>query len=69
MLDGKIWLPEIGKATHYHAYWVRPDWIREMRKLTRIGVHSFYRPRNWGDGNDAPSWGNTAATIEAAAQL
>jgi spore germination cell wall hydrolase CwlJ-like protein len=69
MLDGKVWLPEIGKATHYHAYWVRPDWIREMRKLTRIGVHSFYRPRNWGDGDDAPSWGNTAATVEAAAQL
>src|SRR5947208_2083073 len=29
-LDGKIWLPEVGKATHYHAYWVRPRWVRQM---------------------------------------
>jgi spore germination cell wall hydrolase CwlJ-like protein len=68
-LDGKIWLPEIGKATHYHAYWVHPWWVRTMRKLTRIGVHSFYRPRRWGDGDDAPSWGSTAAATEAAAKL
>ena len=47
MLDGRLWLDEIGKATHYHAYWVRPDWIREMRKINRIGVHTFYRPKAW----------------------
>jgi spore germination cell wall hydrolase CwlJ-like protein len=47
MLDGKLWLDEIGKATHYHAYWVRPVWVREMRKIDRIGVHTFYRPRAW----------------------
>jgi spore germination cell wall hydrolase CwlJ-like protein len=68
-LDGKIWLPEIGKATHYHAYWVNPWWVRTMRKLSKIGVHSFYRPRRWGDGEDAPSWGSAAATAEAAARL
>ena len=28
-----------------------------MRKLSRIGVHTFYRPRRWGDGAEAPSWG------------
>jgi spore germination cell wall hydrolase CwlJ-like protein len=50
MLDGKLWLSEIGKATHYHAYWVRPDWVREMRRIHRIGVHTFYRPRAWEDG-------------------
>jgi spore germination cell wall hydrolase CwlJ-like protein len=61
-LDGKLWLPDIGKATHYHAYWVRPVWIREMRKLDRIGVHTFYRPRNWGDGSEAPVWGDTEET-------
>ena len=44
-LDGKLWLPEVGKATHYHAYWVHPWWVREMRKLDRIGVHTFYRPQ------------------------
>ena len=68
-LDGKIWLPEIGKATHYHAYWVHPWWVRTMRKLTRIGVHSFYRPHRWGDGADAPAWGSAAASAEAAAKL
>ena len=26
MLDGKLWLTEIGKSTHYHAYWVHP-WL------------------------------------------
>jgi spore germination cell wall hydrolase CwlJ-like protein len=47
MLDGKIWLNEVGKATHYHAYWVKPTWVREMRTLQKIGVHTFYRPRKW----------------------
>lgn len=47
MLAGKLWLDEIGKATHYHASWVRPTWVREMRKIDRIGVHTFYRPRAW----------------------
>ena len=47
VLDGKTWLGEIGKATHYHAYWVRPDWIRDMRRIHKIGVHTFYRPRAW----------------------
>jgi hypothetical protein len=68
-LDGKIWLPEIGKATHYHAYWVNPWWVRTMRRLSKIGVHSFYRPHRWGDGADAPSWGSAAVTAEAAAKL
>lgn len=49
MLDGKLWLSSIGRATHYHAYWVHPSWVREMRKLDKIGVHTFYRPRRWGD--------------------
>jgi spore germination cell wall hydrolase CwlJ-like protein len=47
MLDGKLWLTEVGKATHYHAYWVKPTWVREMRTIKRIGVHTFYRPRAW----------------------
>ena len=54
MLDGKLWLSEIGHSTHYHAFWVHPAWVREMRKLDKIGVHKFYRPRAWGDGSDVP---------------
>jgi len=68
-LDGKLWLPDVGKATHYHAYWVRPIWVREMHKLDRIGVHTFYRPRNWGSGADAPVWGDAATTSETVKKL
>jgi hypothetical protein len=50
MLDGKLWLNEVGKATHYHAYWVKPTWVREMRTIQKIGVHTFYRPRKWEEG-------------------
>jgi hypothetical protein len=69
MLDGKLWLPEVGKATHYHAYWVRPGWVREMTKMHKLGVHTFYRPRKWGDGEDAPEWGDPEATLESAKKL
>ena len=55
MLDGKLWLPEIGHSTHYHAYWVHPSWVNEMKKLHKIGVHSFYRPRAWGDSVEVPN--------------
>jgi len=68
-LDGKFWLNDIGKATHYHARWVHPWWVREMRKLDRIGVHTFYRPRNWGDGSKSPIWGDSEATATAANTL
>ena len=56
ILDGKIWLTEVGRATHYHARWVHPRWVREMAKLYRFGVHTFYRPRAWGDGSHGPVW-------------
>jgi spore germination cell wall hydrolase CwlJ-like protein len=69
MLDGKLWLPEVDKSTHYHAYWVRPSWVSEMKKMYKFGVHTFYRPRAWGDGSDAPSWGTTAQTAEISAKL
>ncbi len=57
-LDGKFWLPEVGKATHYHATYVRPWWVRTMTKHTRLGVHIFYRPRRWGEGEEIPVWGD-----------
>ncbi|SFP42220.1 Cell Wall Hydrolase [Bradyrhizobium sp. Ghvi] len=69
MLDGQIWLPEVGKSTHYHAYWVRPSWVSEMKKMYKFGVHTFYRPRNWGDGAEEPSWGTPAQTAALSAEL
>jgi spore germination cell wall hydrolase CwlJ-like protein len=69
MLDGELWLPEVGKSTHYHAYWVHPSWVSEMKKMYRFGVHTFYRPRAWGDGSEAPSWGTPAQTAQISAEL
>ena len=69
MLDGQIWLPEVAKSTHYHAYYVRPSWVSEMTRMYRFGVHTFYRPKAWGDGSDAPSWGTPAQTAALSAEL
>jgi spore germination cell wall hydrolase CwlJ-like protein len=69
MLDGQLWLPEVGKSTHYHAYWVHPSWVSEMKKMYKFGVHTFYRPRAWGDGSDAPSWGTPKQTAAISAEL
>jgi hypothetical protein len=69
MLDGQLWLPEVAKSTHYHAYWVHPSWVHEMKKMYKFGVHTFYRPRAWGDGREAPSWGTQAQTAEISARL
>jgi spore germination cell wall hydrolase CwlJ-like protein len=69
MLDGQIWLPEVGKSTHYHAYYVRPSWVSEMKRMYKFGVHTFYRPKAWGDGSDAPSWGTPQQTAAISAEL
>jgi hypothetical protein len=65
-LDGKIWLADIGHATHYHAYWVHPSWVHEMVRLYRLGVHTFYRPRAWGD--DEPTWSPAEVKDETEAE-
>ena len=68
-LDGKLWLSDVAKATHYHASYVRPWWVRAMKQMSHIGLHHFYRPRKWGDGADAPAWGNALYTADAAAKM
>jgi spore germination cell wall hydrolase CwlJ-like protein len=45
---GKIWMPEVGSATHYHAVYVRPNWAKTMKKVGRIGLHVFYRTYGGG---------------------
>lgn len=57
-LDGKIWVTEVGKSTHYHAAYVRPRWARTMKKFARHGLHTFYRPLRWGDGSQETTWSN-----------
>ena len=46
--SGRIWLPEVGSATHYHATYVQPKWASSMKRLSRIGLHIFYRTRGGG---------------------
>nr|WP_297580444.1 cell wall hydrolase [Devosia sp.] len=46
--SGELYLTEVGKATHYHATYVRPAWAPRMEKLTQIGLHVFYQfKRGW----------------------
>jgi hypothetical protein len=53
----------VGASTHYHAAYVHPNLVREMRKMVREGVHTFYRPIAWGSGANLPVW--TRAAVAA----
>ena len=59
-LDGLIYVPEVAKSTHYHAVYVHPNWVGEMKKLVRFGIHNFYRPYAWGNGAELPVWGRNS---------
>jgi spore germination cell wall hydrolase CwlJ-like protein len=39
---GKVYLADVGDATHYHATYVHPDWIKQVHRVTKIGGHIFY---------------------------
>lgn len=43
VLDGEIYLTDVANATHYHATYVYPKWAKHMQRLTKIGLHVFYR--------------------------
>lgn len=45
---GKIFLPEVGSSTHYYAQYVSPGWARAMNRMSKIGLHIFYRTRGGG---------------------
>lgn len=45
VVDGKLYLPEVGKASHYHASYVYPDWAPRLKRVTKIGMHIFYKFR------------------------
>jgi spore germination cell wall hydrolase CwlJ-like protein len=64
VLDGKLWMPEVAKSTHYHDYWAHPNWVGEMRRMDRLGGLIFYRPRAWGNGAGEPTWGDAKTTAE-----
>ncbi|MDO8875512.1 MAG: cell wall hydrolase [Pseudolabrys sp.] len=64
-LEGQIYVPEVAKSTHYHAVYVHPNWVREMKKQVRYGLHTFYRPYAWGNGDEEPVWGSPALLASA----
>jgi len=43
VLEGRTYNSEVGKATHYHASYVRPRWARSLEKTDKIGKHIFYK--------------------------
>ena len=46
VLSGEVYLPEVANSTHYHATYVSPRWAPRLRKMTKIGLHIFYRFRS-----------------------
>jgi spore germination cell wall hydrolase CwlJ-like protein len=68
-LDGKLWMPDVAKSTHYHDDWAHPGWRREMKRMDKLGGLIFYRPRNWGDGSEEPKWGDPKTTAKSLANL
>jgi spore germination cell wall hydrolase CwlJ-like protein len=62
ILDGKLWMPQVAKSTHYHDDWAHPNWVGEMKRMDKLGGLIFYRPRAWGDGSGQPSWSDPATT-------
>ena len=46
VIDGELYLAEVGSATHYHANYVYPHWAPRMTRMARIDHHIFYRFRN-----------------------
>lgn len=43
VMDGRTYLTEVGRSTHYHATYVKPRWARALTRMEMIGRHIFYR--------------------------
>jgi spore germination cell wall hydrolase CwlJ-like protein len=43
VMDGRTYLTEVGRSTHYHATYVKPRWARALTRMDMIGRHIFYR--------------------------
>jgi hypothetical protein len=47
-LNANVWLSDVDKATHYHAAYVRPKWIHEMKVLARYAPAHLLPPAQLG---------------------
>ena len=55
---------------HYHAYWVHPSWVAEMKKMYQIRRPHLLSAAGLGRRrSEAPSWGTPAQTAEISAEL
>lgn len=45
VMDGRTYVSDVGRSTHYHANYVRPRWARHLKRMDVIGHHIFYRLR------------------------
>ncbi|MEF3367050.1 cell wall hydrolase [Methylocystis sp. 9N] len=43
VMDGRTYISDVGRSTHYHANYVKPRWSRALTKMDMIGRHIFYR--------------------------
>jgi hypothetical protein len=43
VMNGRTYISDVGRSTHYHANYVHPRWSRALRKMDVIGRHIFYR--------------------------
>ncbi|MEO8756740.1 MAG: cell wall hydrolase, partial [Devosia sp.] len=43
VINGSLYLTEVGKATHYHANYVYPAWAPRLKRVAKIGHHIFYQ--------------------------
>ena len=43
VINGTLYLSEVGKSTHYHATYVYPYWAPRLKKNTKIDHHIFYQ--------------------------
>jgi hypothetical protein len=37
-LEGLIYVPQVGKSTHYYTVYAHPNWVHEMHPVFRHGV-------------------------------
>jgi spore germination cell wall hydrolase CwlJ-like protein len=52
---GGFVMAEVGKATHFHASRLGPDWSLGMVRVAQVGLHVFYRFGHGGAAIHAPA--------------
>ena len=43
VISGKVFLTDVADATHYHATYVHPHWIKMVKRVAQVGGHVFYK--------------------------